>query len=72
MVYLCKALICSNSINLDILAFLDEPQVGIIGLIVVHVERLQNKHSVHHVANRSNGIYQTKLNRQRKSIYREM
>lgn len=41
--YLCKTLICSNSIDLDILALLDEPQVGIVGLIVVHVECLQNK-----------------------------
>lgn len=43
--YLCKTLICSNCIDLDVLAFLDEPQVGIVRLIVVHVECLQNKQS---------------------------
>lgn len=39
--YLCETLICSNGIDLDILAFLDEPQVGIVGFIVVHVKSLQ-------------------------------
>lgn len=41
--YLCKTLICSYSIDLDILAFLDEPHFVSVGLMVVHVECLQNK-----------------------------
>lgn len=41
--YLCKALICSNSVNFDVLTFLDKPQVCIVGLIVVHVECLQKQ-----------------------------
>lgn len=41
--YLCETLIGSNRVDLDVLALLDEPQVGIVGLVVVHVERLQNK-----------------------------
>ena len=41
--YLCETLIGSNRVDLDVLALLDEPQVGIVGLVVIHVERLQNK-----------------------------
>ena len=58
--YLRKALICSDSINLDILAFLDEPQVCIVGLIVVHVECLQNKKSVHPLSNSRNVSFRVK------------
>lgn len=41
--YLCKTLIGSDRVDLHILALLDEPQVGIVGLIVVHVKRLPQK-----------------------------
>lgn len=41
--YLCETLIGSNCVDLDVLALLDEPQVGIVGLVVVHVERLEKK-----------------------------
>lgn len=41
--YLCKTLVGSNRVDLDVLALLDEPQVGVVGLVVIHVERLQNK-----------------------------
>lgn len=41
--YLRKTLIGSDRVDLHILALLDEPQVGIVGLIVVHVKRLPRK-----------------------------
>lgn len=37
---LCEALIGSDGVDLDVLALLDEPQVVVVGLVVVHVERL--------------------------------
>lgn len=41
--YLCETLIGSDRVDLHILALLDEPQVGIVGLVVVHVKRLPRK-----------------------------
>lgn len=41
--YLCKTLIGSDRVDLHILALLDEPHVGIVGLVVVHVKRLPQK-----------------------------
>lgn len=41
--YLCKTLIGSDGVDLHILALLDEPQVGTVGLVVVHVKRLSQK-----------------------------
>lgn len=41
--YLCKTLIGSDRVDLHVLALLDEPQVGIVGLVVVHVKRLPQK-----------------------------
>lgn len=39
---LCEALVSSDGVYLDVLTLLDEPQVGVIGFIVEHVERLEN------------------------------
>lgn len=41
VVYLCEALISRDRVDLHVLALLNEPQVGVVGLVVVHVERLK-------------------------------
>lgn len=47
VLYLCEALIGRDRVDLHVLALLNEPQVGIVGLVVVHVKCLKkkNKHT---------------------------